>query len=116
MVSISTVWDSETCVMLGGWESQALSQLSTLELQCLKCDGEKWEGPWRVREIHNSPYFLVVLYFFSALKRKTEPCKWPMACTLKRSFSWRILRLSGNREKPRNLSAWTWSSRTGQAT
>lgn len=70
MVSISTVWDSETCVMLGGWESQALSQLSTLELQCLKCDGEKWEGPWRVREIHNSPYFLVVLYFFFCFKKK----------------------------------------------
>lgn len=46
MVSISIVWDSETCVMLGGWESQALSQLSALELQCLKCDGEeKGKGP-----------------------------------------------------------------------
>lgn len=63
MVSISIVWDSETCVMLGGFFSQALSQLSVLELQCLKCDGEKWEGPQRVREIHNSLYFLMVLFF-----------------------------------------------------
>lgn len=102
--------------MLGGWDSQALSQLSALELQCLKCDGEKWEGPQHVHEIHNSLYFLMVL-FFSALKRRnTELCKWPEVWTLKDSFSWWILRLSGNPEKPRKLRAWMWSSRTGQAT